>query len=366
VVPYPSTDTAFGIWSLNEIRDARRGDNWATPPPIAPTIVTANDDSTVSFSGQTVYGESPIYTVTSDPDNITATGLSSPISVSGLTIGTEYTFTVTVEDIAGSSTSDLSNAVTVTSFGSGTNGSDYVQNYLLSTGGSLNTVNTSDDLRQIIDNASDGDAILISPGTYQIGPKDADYPAERSIFGDSDVLICGDTDDAADVVIDFNHDEYTSVRDHPVFIGSTPSTNTQLAFLTYFRNPDATISTNYNTAMALLSNTDCFGIAVNVYFDLDNDNVSWHYDNSNSSGNDVRFIRCTFANYSDWLSSYSGRDDQIDVGNCLFNGSIETGEFIDLGGNVTNASINETSRTYSTSTYSSAGHLYVPNTDAIF
>jgi len=31
-MPHPSTSSAYGIWSLNEIRDAVRGDNWPGPP----------------------------------------------------------------------------------------------------------------------------------------------------------------------------------------------------------------------------------------------------------------------------------------------------------------------------------------------
>jgi hypothetical protein len=105
---------------------------------------------------------------------------------------------------------------------------------------------------------------------------------------------------------------------------------------------------------------------VNCYFDNNGGDISWHYDNASSTGTDVEFIRCTFANYTNWDNSYSGRDDQIDVGDCLFSGSTDSTEYVDLGGNVTNATIDETNRTYNTSTYSSSGHLYVPNTNAIF
>jgi hypothetical protein len=50
VVPYPSTDTAFGIWSLNEIRDARRGDNW---PEITPPFNPQTETFTYTGSTQT-------------------------------------------------------------------------------------------------------------------------------------------------------------------------------------------------------------------------------------------------------------------------------------------------------------------------
>ena len=45
------------------------------------------------------------YTVTAMPGNISATGTSSPITVTGLTNDTAYTFTVTAANAAGSSSS---------------------------------------------------------------------------------------------------------------------------------------------------------------------------------------------------------------------------------------------------------------------
>jgi len=142
---YPTNTSASDVWSIRDVYKARAGSNWAFPPPLAPTTVTATDEddseSTVSFSGQVTYGASPTFTVTSSPDGITATGSSSPITVTGLTNDTEYTFTVTVDDDGGSATSDPSNAVTPTV--SGTNGSLYADSYLATTGGSLITVTSS-------------------------------------------------------------------------------------------------------------------------------------------------------------------------------------------------------------------------------
>ncbi|MFA5500248.1 MAG: fibronectin type III domain-containing protein, partial [Candidatus Omnitrophota bacterium] len=93
--------------------------NSVTPSglPTAPTTVTAtagNTQATVTFSGQNANG-SPInsYTVTSNPGGITAVGAASPITVTGLTNGTAYTFTVTATNGVGTSpVSVVSNAVT--------------------------------------------------------------------------------------------------------------------------------------------------------------------------------------------------------------------------------------------------------------
>ena len=74
--------------------------------PGAPRKVTAtagSEQATVSFSAPDSDGGSPItsYTVTSSPGNITAVGTSSPITVTGLTNGTGYTFTVTATNAIG-------------------------------------------------------------------------------------------------------------------------------------------------------------------------------------------------------------------------------------------------------------------------
>lgn len=85
--------------------------------PSAPTGVSATAgvaSAAVSFVAPNANG-SPItgYTVTSNPGNLTATGASSPITVSGLTNGTAYTFSVTATNAIGTgAASSPSNAVT--------------------------------------------------------------------------------------------------------------------------------------------------------------------------------------------------------------------------------------------------------------
>ena len=92
----------------------------ATTVPQAPTIGTAvaGADATTQVSvpftpgatgGSAVTG----YTVTSSPGSITGTGSSSPITVSGLSSDTAYTFTVTATNANGASAaSSASNSVT--------------------------------------------------------------------------------------------------------------------------------------------------------------------------------------------------------------------------------------------------------------
>lgn len=84
--------------------------------PDAPTIgaVTAGiGQATVAFTPATRGGVAASYTVTSTPSGITATGASSPILVTGLTNGTEYTFKVKANNASGSGAeSAASNAAT--------------------------------------------------------------------------------------------------------------------------------------------------------------------------------------------------------------------------------------------------------------
>jgi hypothetical protein len=86
--------------------------------PGAPTIGTAtagNARATVAFTPPASDGGSPItgYTVTSSPGERTGEGASSPITVTGLTNGTAYTFTVKATNAVGKGpASAASNSVT--------------------------------------------------------------------------------------------------------------------------------------------------------------------------------------------------------------------------------------------------------------
>ncbi|RDS81684.1 autotransporter domain-containing protein [Dyella monticola] len=86
--------------------------------PGAPTIGTAtagDTQATVAFTPPTFNGGNAItgYTATSNPGGITGTCANSPCTVTGLTDGTAYTFTVTATNAAGTSVaSSASNSVT--------------------------------------------------------------------------------------------------------------------------------------------------------------------------------------------------------------------------------------------------------------
>ncbi|MCE9780388.1 Ig-like domain-containing protein [Shewanella algae] len=86
--------------------------------PGAPTSVSAvasDASATVSFAAPVSSGGAAInsYTVTSSPGGVTASGAGSPLTVSGLSNGTGYSFTVSASNIAGTGpTSSPSNTVT--------------------------------------------------------------------------------------------------------------------------------------------------------------------------------------------------------------------------------------------------------------
>jgi uncharacterized protein (TIGR02145 family) len=84
-------------------------------PPTIGTATAGNTQATVTFTTPANNGGSAItgYTVTSSPGGITGIGSASPITVTGLTNFTAYTFTVVATNINGNSDpSSASNSVT--------------------------------------------------------------------------------------------------------------------------------------------------------------------------------------------------------------------------------------------------------------
>ena len=84
-------------------------------PPTNLSASTSNKNATITFTAPSNTGAAPVtsYIVYSNPGNISASGSSSPITISGLTFGTPYTFTAVAVNNAGSSVLSLpSNQVT--------------------------------------------------------------------------------------------------------------------------------------------------------------------------------------------------------------------------------------------------------------
>lgn len=108
----PGSSYSFTVIATNEVGNSLPAlSNLVTIPtvPDAPTSVSAvagDKEANVSFTTP-LDGGSPItsYTVTSSPGGLTASGSSSPITVTGLTYGKSYTFTVVATNMYGNSAS---------------------------------------------------------------------------------------------------------------------------------------------------------------------------------------------------------------------------------------------------------------------
>ncbi len=108
-----------GIWTLSQQFQGRGQGLWPTPPGV-PTIGTAtaggNNCASVTFTAPACAGvPAPItgYTATSTPGCVTASGAASPLTVTGLTTGTSYTFKVKAQNATGfGACSAASNSIT--------------------------------------------------------------------------------------------------------------------------------------------------------------------------------------------------------------------------------------------------------------
>jgi hypothetical protein len=115
----PATTTSKGIWTLEQQFQAAGGGVWPAVPG-APTSINAtagNASATVTFVAPSYTGYPAGitgYSATSTPGSFTATGASSPLTVTGLTNGTSYTIAVRAINAAGSGPAGTSGSVTPT------------------------------------------------------------------------------------------------------------------------------------------------------------------------------------------------------------------------------------------------------------
>ncbi|MFP5039673.1 fibronectin type III domain-containing protein [Parasediminibacterium sp. JCM 36343] len=110
-----STPTSISLPTSTRLYGIGTPNSFFNIAPNAPTSVTdtaGNAQARVFFTAPSGNGGSAItgYTVTSNPGGLTATGASSPITVTGLTNGTAYTFTVTATNAAGTGAASAASA----------------------------------------------------------------------------------------------------------------------------------------------------------------------------------------------------------------------------------------------------------------
>ena len=101
--------TSTGWWSVDSKPQI------PTSPVTTNTVDTAYGSApsaSIAFTRAASGGLPETYTVTSTPGSLTGTGSSSPVTVSGLTAGTAYTYTVLAANNYGSSTSVASSSAT--------------------------------------------------------------------------------------------------------------------------------------------------------------------------------------------------------------------------------------------------------------
>ena len=156
----------------------------AITPPGAPTIGTAsagNAQATVSFTAPANNGGATItgYTATSSPGGLTGSCASSPCTITGLTNGTAYTFTVTATNSAGTGApSAASNSVTPKASQTITFNNPGTQNFgttptLTATASSSLTVSFSSTTTAVCTTTSGGQLTFITAGTCTINADQA-------------------------------------------------------------------------------------------------------------------------------------------------------------------------------------------------
>jgi len=129
----PSTSYTFRVKATNSVGDSEYSsatspittDAAATAPgipTIGATAPTGQTTATVAFSPPASNGGAAItgYTVISNPGNITATGSNSPITVTGLTAGTSYTFRVKATNSVGDSEYSSASSPAISTFSAAT------------------------------------------------------------------------------------------------------------------------------------------------------------------------------------------------------------------------------------------------------
>ena len=203
--------------------------------------------------------------------------------------------------------------------------------YIAHTGGTIREVvgGTSEanatDITSLVENTvQDGDVVLLKPATgsnYGHFKYTGDAGSNNNIWANKAFALVGGGLYPDRTFLWHNHDATSTTRDHPLFINSAASatgtdTYQQFGFnFTYHRHQGASL--NYSSTLTQ-SPASGGGTMLNCIIDLNNQNVAWTYDNSNSTAFRRSFKHCTFLNYASWQSPYSGSSTAVRVIDCAF------------------------------------------------
>jgi hypothetical protein len=162
--------------------------------PDAPTIGTAtlvgNNGANVAFTVPNNNGNTiTSYTITSSPGNLTATGATSPISISSLSYGTTYTFTVyATNSLGNSAVSGASNSITTASITPPVNDPNFANVTLLTNWNSVNAATNNVFIDSSTNNATisqNGTTLTGGQGSYTQFPVSASVGYSTAVNGGS-------------------------------------------------------------------------------------------------------------------------------------------------------------------------------------
>ena len=210
---------------------------------------------------------------------------------------------------------------------------NYSTEYTSLSGGSLVEVTYSGGVQNLngtIDSMTDGDALLLPPGEYEIdGVEDTtdsgrytnDYMRMKNI------ALVGKSDNPSDITVHLREGPAPSDTGYdPIFGAYSGVTSGWLRHFAYMKVVRHTTSSiNYSVALAGYHAGPTKGYAKNVIFDLGGSRASWKY-NNNSTPHKVKFEDCSFVNYSEWVGSYSGAEGSVIVEDCAFDGTANLGD----------------------------------------
>jgi len=251
--------------------------------------------------------------------------------------------------------------------GAGTNGALYAYSYLANTNGTLISKNDGGNINSIVDSMEDGDALLLGPGSYNVDLEEIDDGYIDDFMRSKDILVAGNVDDAADVDL---YADSRSGNQRSYVVGHTDLNNkyAQYAFLTIRPSAPSSTSSYYNAIVGVDisgGSKETHANITNCIIDLSNylGAPSWEYNNRGSL-KDVRFTRCTFANYTGWQGTYSEGSGTIYVTDTVYEHGRNSELSLVESNIATNVSL-DSAFNYNQANHSTRGHLYVPNTNAV-